>query len=136
MGQVTVTLNGRTYRLTCGDGEEARLEILAAHLKTKVDTLAIEFGQIGEERLLLMAGLLVTDELFDARERSTAVGKVEPVGLKAPTAGQSSTEVNSARSQIEEHQPLASRASVPASATLPPGKSLQSNNGGRKPGRN
>ena len=69
MGQVTVTLNGRTYRLRCGDGEEARLLQLAGHLEQRIDSLAAEFGQVGDERLLLMAALLIADELWDMRER-------------------------------------------------------------------
>jgi cell division protein ZapA len=69
MGQVTVTLNGRTYRLRCGEGEEARLLQLAEHLERRIDALAAEFGQVGDERLLLMAALLITDELWDMRER-------------------------------------------------------------------
>jgi cell division protein ZapA len=81
MGQVTVTLNSRTYRLACGDGEEARLQALAAHVKVKVDALAAQFGQVGEERLLLMAALLVTDELFDARERADGAAD-EPVAIE------------------------------------------------------
>lgn len=69
MGQVTVTVNGRTYRLQCGDGEERRLIELATHVGSRIDGLADEFGQVGDERLLLMAALLVADELWDARER-------------------------------------------------------------------
>lgn len=69
MGQVTVTLNGRTYRLRCEDGEEQRLFALADHVRGKVDGLVEEFGQIGDDRLLFMAALLVTDEMFDCRER-------------------------------------------------------------------
>ena len=71
MGQVTVTLNGRTYRLRCEDGEEQRLLALAEHVREKVDRLVAEFGQIGEDRLLFMASLLVTDELFEMRARTT-----------------------------------------------------------------
>lgn len=70
MGQVTVTLNGRTYRLRCEDGEEQRLLALAEHVRQKVDQLVAEFGQIGEDRLLFMASLLVTDELFEARAQA------------------------------------------------------------------
>jgi cell division protein ZapA len=69
MSQVTVTLNGRTYRLRCGDGEEQRLMALAGHLGERVDELVSEFGQIGDDRLLLIAGLLLADELWDARDR-------------------------------------------------------------------
>jgi len=69
MGQVTVTLNGRTYRLRCEDGEEQRLLALSEHVKGKVDRLVAEFGQIGDDRLLLMASLLLTDELFEAKDQ-------------------------------------------------------------------
>jgi cell division protein ZapA len=44
MGQVTVTVNGRTYRLRCGEGEEARLIQLATLVGDRTDGLAAEFG--------------------------------------------------------------------------------------------
>lgn len=69
MGQVAVTLNGRTYRLRCGDGDEARLLQLADYLEQRIEALAAEFGQVGDERLLLMAALLIADELWDARDQ-------------------------------------------------------------------
>lgn len=75
MGQVSITLNARTYQLRCGDGEETRLLALAEHLRGKIDTLVAEFGQIGEERLLLMAALLVTDQFFDARDTRPGAGE-------------------------------------------------------------
>lgn len=71
MGQVAVTVNGRTYRLKCGDGEEARLLELAGYLTARVEAVAKEFGQVGDDRLLLMAALLITDELFDVRARAS-----------------------------------------------------------------
>jgi cell division protein ZapA len=67
MGHVTVTLNGRAYRLRCEDGEETRLFALADHVRLKVDSLVDEFGQVGSDRLLLMAALLIADEYFDVR---------------------------------------------------------------------
>jgi cell division protein ZapA len=69
MGQVTVTLNGRTYRLECGEGEEAHLIELAEYLGTHVDTMRRKFGQVGDDRLILMASLLVTDELWELRRQ-------------------------------------------------------------------
>jgi cell division protein ZapA len=69
MGQVTVTLNGRSYRLRCGDGEEQRLIALADHVRSKLNGLVQQFGQAGEDRLLLMSALLIADELWDARAR-------------------------------------------------------------------
>lgn len=69
MGQVSVTLNGRTYRLECGEGEEAHLLALSEHLGAHVDRMKRKFGQIGDDRLILMAALMVTDELWDMRRR-------------------------------------------------------------------
>ena len=69
MGQVTVTLNGRTYRMRCADGEEERLHMLVDHVRDKLTALTDQFGKAGNERLLLMAAILITDELFELRER-------------------------------------------------------------------
>jgi alpha-tubulin suppressor-like RCC1 family protein len=51
MGQVSVTLNGRTYRLECGEGEETHLIALAEYLGSHVDTMKRKFGQIGDDQL-------------------------------------------------------------------------------------
>jgi cell division protein ZapA len=69
MGQVSVTLNGRTYRLECGEGEEAHLIELAEYLSSHVETMKYKFGQVGDDRLILMAGLMVADELTEARRQ-------------------------------------------------------------------
>jgi cell division protein ZapA len=76
MGQVAVTINGRTYTLQCTDGEEARLVELAGHVAARADALAAEFqsqdGPIGDDRLMLLTALLLADELWEAREAAAA----------------------------------------------------------------
>lgn len=67
MGQATITINGRTYRLECGDGEEERLLALADIVRRRVNSLAGEFAAAGDGRLLLMAALMLADELMDAQ---------------------------------------------------------------------
>lgn len=74
MGHVTVTINGRAYKVGCGDGEESRLRQLADSLCIRVERLAQDFGQHGNERLLLMAALLATDELLEAKSRLADLG--------------------------------------------------------------
>jgi cell division protein ZapA len=69
MGQVSVTLNGRTYRLECDEGEEAHLIELAEYLSSHVETMKFKFGQVGDDRLILMAALMVADELTEARRQ-------------------------------------------------------------------
>jgi cell division protein ZapA len=73
MGQVTVVLNGRTYRLECGEGEENHLIALAEYLGTHVEDIKRKFGQVGDDRLILMASLLVTDELWELRREMEAL---------------------------------------------------------------
>lgn len=63
MGQVTVTVNGRTYAIGCDDGNEDHVRSLGAYLDSRVSELAQSVGQVGEARLLLMAALTVSDDL-------------------------------------------------------------------------
>jgi cell division protein ZapA len=84
MGQVAINLNGRSFRFNCGDGEEARLQELAAYIKSRVEDLTREFGNVGEQRLLLMAALYITDELWDARAEAATNGKARTAKDKPP----------------------------------------------------
>jgi len=84
MGQVAINLNGRSFRFNCGEGEEARLQELAAYVRTRVEDLTREFGNVGEQRLLLMAALYITDELWDARAEAAAKSKPRAVKGKPP----------------------------------------------------
>ena len=67
MADVAINFNGRSYRFVCGDNEVQRLEEIAKYLTAKLEALTREHGNIGDERLMLMAALVVADELFDAR---------------------------------------------------------------------
>ena len=75
MGQVAINVNGRLYRFDCGDGEEQRLRELAAYVKGRIESLVKEYGKVGDERLMLTAALLITDELMDARAHIAEMAK-------------------------------------------------------------
>lgn len=66
MGQVVVTIAGKSYRLACEDGDEARLSALAQTFDATVDELRSSFGEVGDTRLAVMAGLVMTDRLGEA----------------------------------------------------------------------
>jgi cell division protein ZapA len=68
MAQVSVTIDGRKYRLACNEGEEARLEQLAAMVDGKINELRGAFGEVGDQRLVVMAALTFADEAAEARE--------------------------------------------------------------------
>jgi cell division protein ZapA len=71
--EVTVTVNGRPYKVACSPEEEERLKQLAAALDRRVTELTKSFGQVGEGQLLVVAGLLLVDELDELKQR--AAGK-------------------------------------------------------------
>ncbi len=72
MGKVNLAVGGRSYSLSCADGEEAHLTALGAHLAARADELTAAIGTMSEPRLLLMAGLQVADELFALRQAGAA----------------------------------------------------------------
>jgi cell division protein ZapA len=69
MNHVNVTINGRQYRMACEQGQETRLLRLAESLESRIASLRTKFGEIGDQRLTVMAALMVADELVDAGQR-------------------------------------------------------------------
>ena len=68
MGQVVVKVNGREFPLSCADGQEPRIRRLAQYVDAKVGEFTRQIGQVGEARLLLLAAIVISDELSDANE--------------------------------------------------------------------
>lgn len=73
MPDLSVTINGRNYTIACEEGQEEHIRRLAGYVKVRVEELVESVGQIGDARLLLMASLLVSDELSDAYAELAAV---------------------------------------------------------------
>ncbi len=69
MAQVNLTVNGRVYRMACEDGEEDHVTQLGARFDGAIDELRGALGEIGDQRLMVMAGILMTDRLDDAERR-------------------------------------------------------------------
>ncbi len=102
MPLVNVMVNARAYTIACDQGEEAHLRELAAHVDGKVRELIGTVGQVGDQKLLLMAAVLITDEFFEARARLD--GHAKTVG-----------ELSSAQVELGER---ASRSEESAAAAL------------------
>ena len=68
MSQVVVKVNGREFAVSCAEGQESRIRRLAQYIDAKVGEFVKELGQVGEARLMLLAALVITDELADANE--------------------------------------------------------------------
>lgn len=69
MAQVSVTIAGHVYRMACAEGEEPHLQDLAEKFDGRIMTLKQSFGEIGDQRLTVMAAITVADELVEAQQR-------------------------------------------------------------------
>ncbi|QRM56610.1 cell division protein ZapA [Sinorhizobium sp. BG8] len=74
MAQVTVTIDGKAYRMACEEGQEEHLTDLASGFDRYVGHLKGQFGEIGDLRLTVMAGIMVMDELNELTRR---LGRLE-----------------------------------------------------------
>jgi cell division protein ZapA len=73
MAQVTIVINSREYAIACEDGQESRIIQLAEVLEEKAKMLNNISGQINENMLLAMIGILIADDLAEARKAFQAV---------------------------------------------------------------
>ncbi len=69
MANVNIRFNGKEFLLSCDDGQEEHLEELAEHLNTKFLNLKSDLGNIGENKLLLIASIKVMDEYFETKKK-------------------------------------------------------------------
>ncbi|MFD1611732.1 cell division protein ZapA [Sphingomonas tabacisoli] len=74
MAEVTIEVGGRRYDVTCRDGEEPQLRRLAMVVDQKAEQARSAVGNANESRLLLLAALLLADEVQDLRQ-----GNVPPL---------------------------------------------------------
>ena len=73
MPEVTVEIAGRRYRMACEEGQEEHVLALAARFNKSVDGLKGAFGEVGDTRLTVMAGIAVMDELVEAERQIAAL---------------------------------------------------------------
>jgi cell division protein ZapA len=69
MGHVTIQVAGRHYRLACDDGEEEHVQELGRRLDETIDELRGAFGEIGDQRLTVMAAILTAERLRESEEK-------------------------------------------------------------------
>jgi cell division protein ZapA len=67
VAQVTVKINGYQYTVGCEDGQEGHLMAMAGQVENRIDSIKALGGSSGEARLLVLASLLMADELHDMR---------------------------------------------------------------------
>ncbi|ARP98364.1 cell division protein ZapA [Pseudorhodoplanes sinuspersici] len=111
MAQVNVTINGRQYRMGCEDGQEEHVMTLAQEIDDRIEQLRGAHGEIGDQRLTVMAALTVADELAESAQRirrleEEIAGLQDARVISADRAQQAQaaivTALNTAAERIEE----------------------------------
>ena len=88
MAQVNLTINGRHYDVACDDGQEEHLMKLAAFVDDRVANLKQTVGNLSESHLMMMASLVIADELDEAliqMEEMQEAGGAAASGATPPT---------------------------------------------------
>ena len=85
MGQVNVTISGKTFRMACDDGQEEHLAALGQRLSDTIEYLREQFGEIGDQRLTVMAAITMADQYAETERRLRQV-EGEIAGLEEARA--------------------------------------------------
>ena len=104
MPEVAINLGDKKFTVTCQPGEESALESAASLLNEEASYLVSEIGQLSEQKLLLMSGLMLADKMFSQSQKLT---KCEAALEEALTKVKGLEEVNnSPQAQIDQHDLL------------------------------
>ncbi|MDK4702687.1 cell division protein ZapA [Rhizobium sp. CNPSo 4062] len=95
MAQVTVTIDGKAYRMACEEGQEGHLTDLANRFDRYVMHLKSQFGEIGDLRVTVMAGIMIMDEVSELTRRVSSL----ETELEALTSTRDTTVAANARAE-------------------------------------
>ena len=73
MAEVDITINERSYRISCKDGEEERIKSLSAIINNQVQKLSEKIGQLGEARMILLASLVLLDKSDEVKKEAEKI---------------------------------------------------------------
>lgn len=68
MAQVDITIHGRSYGISCQDGQEQRVIDLGHYVDARIKDIAKAGGAMSESHLLVLTTLMLADEVFDLRD--------------------------------------------------------------------
>ncbi|WP_117191815.1 cell division protein ZapA [Rhizobium terrae] len=108
MAQVTVTIDGKAYRMACEEGQEGHLTELAGRFDRYVGHLKSQFGEIGDLRITVMAGIMIMDELSELT-RKIGLLEAEVTSLKSNRDGALQSQQHSEQQVASALSELAAR---------------------------
>ncbi|MEM7645222.1 MAG: cell division protein ZapA [Pseudomonadota bacterium] len=75
MPEMTIEIGGRAFTVACQDGEEGYLTSAAEMLNREAQTLLAAGSRLTQDRMLLMAGLMLADKSLSAEEELRALDR-------------------------------------------------------------
>ena len=113
MAQLTVRINGYSYTVACEDGQEAHLQDMARQVEARIESIKALGSPSGEGRLLVLAALLMADELHDTAIELSAL-REQAGGAASPSdnaqAGEAPADDGAAAKQARRIARLARKA--------------------------
>ena len=99
MPQVTLRINGYSYTIGCKEGEESHLEAMGAEVTRRIEGVRLAAGPSGEARMLVMAALLMADDIFELRRK---LEETTPAEVQAKPDPKLSRKLNRMAKRAEE----------------------------------
>jgi len=124
MAQLSVNIGGRAYRLACNPGEEAHLESLASVVDGKIKEMRSSFGEIGDQRLVVMAALTIADEVSEMRRAQEAAAARAAEALEAEQAARREAEARAEGLSHAIHEMSLRVETLAATLSAPAGEEL------------
>lgn len=98
MADVSISINGRSYEISCDPGQEGRIIDLAAYIDQRLQQISRSGAAYNDAHLMVLTTLVLADELFDARDGQESVAPARG-GRNAPPVKES---VSSASKEDEQ----------------------------------
>jgi cell division protein ZapA len=102
MAQVTIRINGYAYTVGCEDGQEDHLAKMAAEIEQRISSIKAIGGQSGEARLLMLASLLLADELYDLKNNAASSAGQAPQPAAPKVDGERRARLRRVAARAEE----------------------------------
>ncbi|PKP80929.1 MAG: cell division protein ZapA [Alphaproteobacteria bacterium HGW-Alphaproteobacteria-18] len=96
MAKADIRIRGRSFSIACTPGQEMRVQRLAEQLDVRLANICAAVGDIGDDRLLLIAALALLDEL-DAARQTAATSAADQRAAALVTAMAAKVEALAAR---------------------------------------
>jgi cell division protein ZapA len=84
MGEISVSIDGRSYPVACDDGQERRISDLASYVDKRMRDVKIS-GTQNKPQAMVLASLVMADEVFDLHQ---TLEQIEKSRMAAKTEGE------------------------------------------------